>query len=142
VWQWSDKLKLGKSSAFVKRDIRCLPLTDAEFEADFFFDAQCSTKRREAWAGVVIERDDGALLAMEQVLLPPPTVNGLANLLAHAMLRPLIEGDRRRPGTIYLRDRTQWQELLPHLNPMAGTTASSSTVGDRRGFCRRLAPIR
>ena len=26
MWEWSDKLKLGKSSAFVKRDIRSLPL--------------------------------------------------------------------------------------------------------------------
>ena len=32
---WSDKFKLGKS-AFVKRDLRLLPLTEAEFDADFF----------------------------------------------------------------------------------------------------------
>ena len=37
MWEWNDKLKLGKSSsAFVKKDLRLLPLTDAEFEADFF----------------------------------------------------------------------------------------------------------
>ena len=36
MWEWSDKLKLGK--AFVKRDLKILPLTDAEFEADFFLD--------------------------------------------------------------------------------------------------------
>jgi len=50
--------------------------------------------------------------------LPPPTVNDLANLLAHAMSRPLTGGDRQRPGVIHLRDRPQWQELLPHLRQL------------------------
>ena len=66
----------------------------------------------------MIQREDGGLLAVEEVPLPPPTVNGLANLLAHAMLRPLNDGNRRRPGTIYLRDRPQWEELLPHLRQL------------------------
>jgi len=35
----SDKLKLGKSSASVKRDLRMLPLTEAVFDADFWLDA-------------------------------------------------------------------------------------------------------
>lgn len=47
-----------------KRDIRPLPLTDAEFEADFFFDPRFSSKRREVWKGMIIEREFGALLAM------------------------------------------------------------------------------
>ena len=51
MWEWCDKLKLGKSSAFVKRDIRSLPLTDAEVEADFFLDPKYSTKRQERWVG-------------------------------------------------------------------------------------------
>jgi len=38
MWEWSDNLKLGKASVFVKRELRVLPLTDAEFEADFFLD--------------------------------------------------------------------------------------------------------
>ena len=118
MWDWSDKLKLGKTSAFVKRDLRILPLTDAEFEADFFLDGEFSTKRREVWTGMVIEREFGALLAMENVKWPPPTVNDLATLLAHAMFRPLDEGDRQRPRTICLRDRSQWQELLPHLRQL------------------------
>ena len=115
---WSDNLKLGKGSAFVKRDLRLLPLTDAEFEADFWFDAESSTKRREVWRGMVIELEFGGVLAMDDVQFPPPTVNNLANLLAHAMRRPLDAGDRQRPGTIYLRDRPQWQELLPHLQQL------------------------
>ncbi len=36
---WSDRLKLGKSSAFVKTALRRLPLTEAACEADFFLDA-------------------------------------------------------------------------------------------------------
>jgi hypothetical protein len=57
------------------------------------------------------------VLAVEEVPLPPPTVNSLANLLAHAMLRPRF-GDRQRPRIIYLRDRPQWQELLDHLRQL------------------------
>ena len=112
MWQWSDKLKLGRP--FVKRDLRVLPLTDAEFKADFFLDPVFSTKRQHHWQGMVIERESGGVLAMEVIRLPPPTVNCLATLLAHAMLRPLDAANRQRPGKIYLRDRPQWQELLPH----------------------------
>jgi len=119
MWEWSDKLKLGKSSsAFVKKNLRPLPLTEVEFEADFFFDPESSSKRQERWMGMVIEREFGGVPAMEDVRLPPPTVNGLATLLADAMLRPLNAGDRQRPSTIYLRDRPQWQELLPHLRQL------------------------
>jgi hypothetical protein len=39
-----------------QRDIGSLPLTDAEFEADFFLHPKYSTKRHERWAGMVIER--------------------------------------------------------------------------------------
>jgi hypothetical protein len=82
MWEWSDKLKLGKGSAFIKRDLRLLPLTEVEFEADFFFDRASPTKRQERWMGMIIEREVGSLLAMEEVRLPPPTVNNLATLLA------------------------------------------------------------
>ena len=115
---WSDNLKLGKGSAFVKRDLRLLPLTEAEFEADFWFDAQSSTKRREVWTGMVIERESGAVLAMRNVEWPPPTVNDLANFLGHAMLRPLTAGDRQRPRRVHLRNRPQWPELFPHLQQL------------------------
>jgi hypothetical protein len=117
--EWSDKLKLGKSSsAFVKKDLRPLPLTEVEFEADFFLSLESASKRQEVWTGMVIEREFGGVLAMEDVPSPPPTVNNLANLLAHAMLRPLDGGDRQRPSMIYLWDRPQWQELLPHLRQL------------------------
>ena len=48
------------------------------------------------------------------VCTEPPTVNDLANLLAHAMRRPLVEL-AHRPQTLFLRSRPEWAELLPHL---------------------------
>ena len=62
MWPWDEHLKLGKTTAFVKRDLRLLPLTDAESEADSFLDRKSSTKRREAWVGMAVEREFGALL--------------------------------------------------------------------------------
>ena len=118
MWELSDKLKLGKSSPITKRDIRALPQTEAECEADFFLDPEFSTKREQAWRGAVVEREHGFLFALEDVRFPPPTVNYLASLLDHAMLRPPSYEDRQRPRTIYLRDRPQWQELLPHLRQL------------------------
>jgi hypothetical protein len=117
-WQWSDKLKVGKSSPFVKKNLRSVPLTDVEFEADFFFDPVLSVKDRELWIGMVVEREFGDVLAMEDVQLRPPTVNHLAALLAAAMLRPLMGSDRRRPSVVHLRHRPEWQELLPHLQQL------------------------
>ena len=117
MWEWCDKLKLGKPSAFIKRDIRALPQTETEFEAEFFLDPRFSTEDEEAWTGVVIEREHGAVLAVANMQMPPPTVNCLATLLADAMLRPQY-GDHQRPTTIHLRDRPQWQELLPHLRQL------------------------
>ena len=97
MWLWDEHLKLGKTSVFVKRDLRVLPLTDAEVEADFFLDRKFSAKRREAWCGIVVERESGDLLALEDVRWPPPTVNDLATLLARAMTRP----PRRPPASTH-----------------------------------------
>jgi hypothetical protein len=119
MWEWSNQLKLGKSSsAFVKTKLRALPLTEVQFEADFFLDPGSSIKREEQWMGLVVDFEFGAILAMEVAHLSPPTVNDLANLLAHAMVRPLTEGTQQRPKTIHLRSRAQWQELLPHLRQL------------------------
>lgn len=115
--EWCDKFKLGKS-AFIKRDLRLLPQTEGELDVDFFFDCESSSKNQERWIGMAIEREFGGVLAMKDVRLPPPTVNDLANLLGHAMLRPLTGGNRQRPRIIHLRDRSQWQELLPHLRQL------------------------
>ncbi len=60
MWEWKGKLKLGKSSAFIKRDIRGLPHSEAEFEADYFLNPEYSTDSPEAWNGVVIERNSSS----------------------------------------------------------------------------------
>ena len=52
--EWCDKFKLGKS-AFVKRDLRLLPQTEGEFDVDFFFDCESSSKDQERWVGMAIE---------------------------------------------------------------------------------------
>ena len=44
----------------------------------------------------------------------PPTVNDLADLLAEAMRRPLVNFSHR-PRCVYLRARPERAELLPHL---------------------------
>ena len=67
---WNDKLKLGKGSRFIKRDLRTLPLAGAEFEADFWLDAESSTKRQDIWIGLVIEREHEAMLAVKGVDWP------------------------------------------------------------------------
>lgn len=127
MWLESEKLKLGKGTAFIKSKLRRLPLSDAEFEADFWLDPAFSTERREVWTGIVIERKFGALLAKEDVEWPP-TVNDLATLLAHAMFRPLDEGDRQRPRTICLRDRAQWHELVPHIRELGIEVVTSEIL--------------
>jgi hypothetical protein len=114
---WNDRLKLGKGTGFIKRDLRLLPLTEAEFEADFFL-VPHSTKGQELWVGMVVTREFDDVLAMDDVWFPPPTVNDLANLLAHAMLRPMTDRDRQRPQRVHLRDRPQWPELFPHLQQL------------------------
>jgi hypothetical protein len=116
--EWSDKLTRGKSSAFVKKRLRTLRPTDAEFEADFFFDRRFSEKDEDVWIGMVVERELGAVLALEDVRFRPPTVNDLAAILANAMLRPLTQAARQLPSIVHLRHRPQWQELLPHLQQL------------------------
>ena len=61
LWESSDKLKLGKSSGFVKKRLRTLRPTDAEFEADFFFDHRLSEKDWDVWIGIVVEREYSAV---------------------------------------------------------------------------------
>lgn len=118
LWESSDKLKLGKPSLFIKKRLRTLRPTDAEFEADFFFDRRFSEKDGDVWIGIVVERELGAVLALENVRFRPPTVNDLAAILANAMLRPLTQTGRQLPSIIHLRHRPQWQELLPHLQQL------------------------
>jgi len=108
-----QELKLGKGVAFVKSQLRRLRQEDDVWEADFLpipcSDAECL----DEWIGIVIGRSDDSVFAV-LIVGAPPTVNDLADLLGHAMRRPLIEFSHR-PRIIYLRAKPEWIELLPHL---------------------------
>jgi hypothetical protein len=108
VIQRHDKLKLGKGAAFVKSRLRRLPQKDDAWEVDFRLMPSWG-----CWVGTVISQTDDYIRADRNVD-ESPTVNDLAWLLADAMLRPLEMGSHR-PSTIYLRNRPEWTELLPHL---------------------------
>jgi len=107
--EMDDRLKLGKGdSFFVKTQLRRLRQEDDTWEADFFPVPQQGLR-----IGVVISHTDDFVLAL-RTIEQPPTVNELARLLAEAMRRPLVEF-AHRPGTIHIRERPEWAELLPHL---------------------------
>jgi hypothetical protein len=106
------KLKLGKSSWFVKRRLSWLPQEDLVREADF-----CPLPEvlgGGLWLGLVVSHHDGSVVAQD-ILEHAPDVNDLATLLAEAMQRPLMEQTRCRPKAFHLRDNPEWDELRPHL---------------------------
>jgi hypothetical protein len=106
------KLKLGKSSGFVKRRLSWLPQADLVREADF-----CPLPEvlgGGLWLGLVVSHHDGSVVAQD-ILEHAPDVNDLATLLAEAMQRPLMEQTRCRPKAFHLRDNPEWDELRPHL---------------------------
>ena len=81
---------------------------DDIWEVDFF-----PVPWQGLWIGLVISHTDDFVLA-HQTIEEPPTVNDLARLLAEAMRRPIIEF-AHRPRTIYIRERPEWSERVPHL---------------------------
>lgn len=108
------KLKLGKGVAFfVKSQLRRLPQEKDIWEADFLPIPKLGSKKGSWWMGMVISHTDDFVLATVLVE-QPPSVNDLATLVAHAMRRPLMES-AHRPAILYLRDKPEWFELLPHL---------------------------
>lgn len=107
--QQDEKLQLGKGrSYFVKSQLKRLRQEDDIWEADFF-----PVPQQGLWIGLVISHTDDFVFA-HQTIEEPPTVNDLARLLAEAMRRPLVEFSHR-PRTLYIRERPEWGELLPHL---------------------------
>ena len=137
MWEWSDKLKLGKSSAFVKQDLRPLAADRGRVRGGFLprpriLDQTPGTVdghgRR---AGVRRPSGDG------RRALPPPTVNDLATLLAHAMrgrrMRKIVSGPARSIFGIVpngrncclifgnLASRSSWATICP------GSTRRSSS---------------
>jgi hypothetical protein len=118
--EYHETLKLGKGSACVKSKLRYLPRTDDVWEVDFQPVPEQVWKRLprgEPWLGLVVSVPERLHLANLLLEVPPPTVNDLAKLLAHAMNRPLV-GRAHRPARIHLRDNPQWRELLPHLEQL------------------------
>ena len=109
------KLRLGKSSSFVKSRLQRHPQADDVWEADF--QPIPNEENVEFWLGMVVDQEVSVEYA-HQVLDAPPTVNDLARILAEAIQRPLVEGSRHRPSTILVRDDPQWEELLPHLREL------------------------
>lgn len=104
-----DKLKLGKGSFFVKTQLMQLEQLNDSWEADFL----PYPGDKSAWLGLVILHSEDVVLAT-LLTHEMPTVNDLADLLAQAMRRPLVEFSHR-PKTIHLRENPAWGELLPHL---------------------------
>src|SRR4051794_32052566 len=105
--EYHEPLKLGKGSAFVKSKLRYLPQTDDVWEVDFQpIPEQVANRlpRGEPWLGLVVSVPGRLHLANVLLEVPPPTVNDLARLMAHAMNRPLVDRvPGRRTGPI--RDR-------------------------------------
>ena len=100
------KLKLGKSSGFVKRRLSWLPQEELVREADF-----CPLPENlgghDLWLGLVVSHHDGSVVAQE-ILEHAPDVNDLAKLLAETMERPLMEQTRCRAKAFHLRDNPEW----------------------------------
>lgn len=107
--QHGEHLTLGKGrSYFVKSQLKRLRQENDIWEADFF-----PVPQQGLWIGLVISHTDDFVLA-HRTIEKPPTVNDLAQLLAEAIRRPLVEFSHR-PRTLYIRERPEWAELVPHL---------------------------
>lgn len=107
-------LKVGKGAAFVKSQLKRLRQEDETWEADFRALPKPMMQSATHYVGMVLSQPDGFLLA-ETEINQSPTVNDLATLVAHAMKRPLVEG-QHRPSRILLRGNPKWNSLIPALN--------------------------
>ncbi len=110
------KLILGKGQArFVKRRLLWLPQNDVVLEIDFCPLPEILSGR--LWIGMAVRQWNADIQALE-LLEHVPTVNDLADLLAHAMQGPLSDDGRGRAEAIHLRDNPEWDELFPHLRQL------------------------
>jgi hypothetical protein len=135
------KLKLGKgASFFVKTRLRRLRQEDDTWEADFF-PIPCSDSEHDSvWWGIVLSHDHDKVLA-QRMVEEQPTVNDLANLLAEAMRRPLVDFSHR-PQRLLLRARPEWAEFLPHLKQVGiQAEAQDSLPKWDRSFGQLLAKV-
>jgi Domain of unknown function (DUF6930) len=111
-----NKLELGKGIAFVKSQLLRLCQEDETWEADFRSLPKPISQSTTHYLGMVLTQPDGFLRA-EAEIEHSPTVNDLATLLAHAMVRPLVEG-HLRPSRIHLRGNPKWKPLFPALKEL------------------------
>jgi Plasmid pRiA4b ORF-3-like protein len=125
--QESDKLKLGKgASFFVKSQLKRLRQEDETWEADFFPIPCSDSEHGSLWWGIVLSHSHENVLA-QRMVEEPSNVNDLANLLAEAMRRPLVDFSHR-PRSCYLRARPEWAELLPHLKQVGIEVVSQEAL--------------
>jgi hypothetical protein len=110
------RLKLGKSAAFVKTQMKRLPQEEETWEADFRALPKPRDQTDTHYLGVVVVLPKGDPLVYMPVEYTP-NVNDLADLLADAMRRPLT-GSARRPGHIHFRGNRRWEVLFPHLKEL------------------------
>jgi hypothetical protein len=118
------KLKLGKGTAFVKTHIRRLKQEKDIWEADFRAMPKPQGQTETHYLGLVVALPDNNPLALVSVEYTPD-VNDLADLLAAALRRPMID-EAHRPQRITFRANPRWEELFPHLKEL-GIDASIQT---------------
>jgi hypothetical protein len=135
-----ENLKLGKGVAFVKSRISRLPESGETWEADFEALPKPMTQTETDYLGMVVAKEDGALLA-DLSVHGRPSVNDLATLLAHAMRRPL-DGHARRPKAVHLRGHRQWRELFPVLEELGiGVSVERKLPGIQEAFREYLRQV-
>jgi hypothetical protein len=122
-----ERLKLAKgASFFVKTRLQRLRQEDEAWEADFFPIPCSDSEHGKVWWGIVLSQGHENVLA-QRPIGEAPSVNDLANLLADAMWRPLVDFSYR-PRTRYLRARPEWAELLPHLKQIGIEVVSQEAL--------------
>jgi hypothetical protein len=108
-----EKLKRGGRAPFAKSRMKHLPKSDDSWEVDFQELPRPMTQAEPQYLGLVVAKGGTSPLA-ELLVQRSPTVNDLATILAHAMVRP-PRGDARRPRRVHVRGRREWKELFPVL---------------------------
>jgi len=130
---------LGKGTTFVKSHLRRLTQDKDVWEADFRPASRSPGNHDTVWYGLVV-KCDGGILAHRTVEVSP-TPNDMAILLADAMTRPFDEMPRR-PHTLRVRARHEWEELLLHLRQVVLRVVSAPRLAqwDRafKDFSRSL----
>jgi hypothetical protein len=136
-----ERLKLGKGAAFVKSRIGRLPESGETWEADFEALPKPMTQTETHYLGMVVGKEDGAMLA-DLCVHGRPSVNDLATILANAMRRPL-DGKGRRPTLVRLRGHRQWRELFPVLEGLGiGVSVERKLPGIQKAFRDHLRRLR